>query len=63
MAPSVDAAIIKALDLDSNQTNIASYGGSGFASTFKLSITTNGQVKNYFIKTSSGKNAGVMFRG
>ncbi|CAM1509302.1 Fc.00g030410.m01.CDS01 [Cosmosporella sp. VM-42] len=58
-----DPAILKALDLDPAQTHIASHGGSGFASTFKISSTVNGRPVNYFVKTRSGKDSEVMFRG
>lgn len=63
MGPSVDAAILDALGLDASQTKIASHGGSGFASTFKLSTSVCGRPMNYFVKTGSGKAAEVMFRG
>ena len=63
MAPNVDSAILEALGLDPSITKIATHGGSGFASTFKLSSTVDGKVKNYFVKTGSGKDAGVMFKG
>ena len=36
MAPKIDSAILKALSLDSANTSIASHGGSGFVSTFKI---------------------------
>lgn len=63
MAPTVDPAIIQALGLDAGQTQIASHGGSGFASTFKLSTTVNGEPMNYFVKTGSGSDSEVMFKG
>ena len=63
MAPNVDSAILEALGLDPGTAKIATHGGSGFASTFKLSSTVDGKVKNYFVKTGSGKDAEVMFRG
>ena len=63
MASGVDPAILDALDLDPARTRIASHGGSGFASTFKLSSVKGGQEANYFVKTGTGKDAEVMFRG
>ncbi|KFA53284.1 hypothetical protein S40293_04666 [Stachybotrys chartarum IBT 40293] len=63
MPPSVDPAILEALGLDAAQTKIASHGGSGFSSTFKLSSTVDGHPMNYFVKTASGKASEVMFRG
>ncbi|KAK9798641.1 putative protein-ribulosamine 3-kinase [Seiridium cardinale] len=63
MAPNVDSAILTALGLDPATTNIASHGGSGFASTFKISSTVDGQDKNYFVKTGSGTDSELMFKG
>jgi protein-ribulosamine 3-kinase len=63
MAPNVDPAISEALGLGPDVTKIASHGGSGFSSTFKLSSTLNGQAVNYFVKTGAGKDAETMFRG
>lgn len=63
MAPSVDPAILEALALDPAETKMTSHGGSGFASTFKLSSTVDGQQKNFFVKTGTGSNAEVMFTG
>ncbi|UNI19786.1 Protein-ribulosamine 3-kinase [Purpureocillium takamizusanense] len=62
--PPVDSAILKALNLDAAHTTIATHGGSGFASTFKLSTTVgDGQQRHYFVKTGTGKDAELMFRG
>jgi hypothetical protein len=64
MAPKVDPAIIKALGLDASVTSMTSHsGGSGFASTFKLSTTVDGKPRSYFVKTASGNDSEVMFRG
>lgn len=63
MAPGVDPAILDALGLDPADARIASHGGSGFSSTFKLSATKDGRPVHYFVKTGSGKEAQVMFRG
>ncbi|KAJ8125507.1 hypothetical protein O1611_g8133 [Lasiodiplodia mahajangana] len=63
MASTVDPAIIEALSLDPKTTKLTSHGGSGFASTFKLSSTVNGKEVNYFMKTGTGPDAALMFRG
>lgn len=63
MAPNVDSEILKALGIHGQDAKIASHGGSGFSSTFKLSATVDGQPMNYFVKTGSGKGAEVMFNG
>lgn len=63
MPPSIDSAILTALNLDKNHTTISSAGGSGFSSTFKLSTTKDGQPFDYFVKTSSGEGARIMFEG
>lgn len=60
---SVDSEIIKSLSLDPDQTSITSHGGSGFASTSKISSTVDGQPVKYFVKTGTGKDSEVMFRG
>lgn len=64
MSPKIDPAIIKALSLDVSTTTIASYGGSGFASTFKIaSKTEDGEEKLYFVKMGKGRASEVMFAG
>ncbi|KAJ8107810.1 hypothetical protein ONZ43_g6622 [Nemania bipapillata] len=63
MASRVDSAIIEALGLNPNATKLTSHGGSGFASTFKLSSTVNGKDVNYFVKTGTGQDAKLMFQG
>lgn len=63
MVPSVDPAILDALGLDVSDARIASHGGSGFSSTFQLSATRDGKPVYYFVKTGTGKEAQVMFRG
>ncbi|KAI1333946.1 fructosamine-3-kinase [Xylariaceae sp. FL0016] len=63
MSPTVDTAIIDALGLDPDSTSLASHGGSGFASTFKLSSTVGGKETNYFVKTGTGDDAELMFKG
>lgn len=63
MASKIDSAILEALGLDSSVTKITSHGGSGFASTFKISSTVEGVERNYFVKTGSGANYELMFNG
>ncbi|KAL7918617.1 Ketosamine-3-kinase [Trichoderma austrokoningii] len=63
MPLAIDSAILTALNLDRNHTTISSAGGSGFSSTFKLSTTKDGQPFDYFVKTSSGEAARIMFQG
>lgn len=64
MAPpstAVDPAILDALGLDASRTKMASHGGSGFSSTFKLTTTsTDGESTSYFVKTGASE---LMFRG
>ena len=63
MSPSIDPAIIEALSLDAASTTLASHGGSGFSSTYKLSSRgSNGEEKLYFVKTG-GKGSEAMFAG
>ena len=59
----VDSEILKALGLDAKDASIASHGGSGFASTLKLSAVKDGKPIHYFIKTKSGNGAETMFKG
>ncbi|KAH8175509.1 fructosamine kinase domain-containing protein [Sarocladium implicatum] len=63
MAPKVDPAIIKALGLDASTASLSTSGGSGFASTFKLSTSVEGKPRSFFVKTASGKDSEVMFKG
>ncbi len=63
MSPTVDPAIIEGLGLDPNTTKIATHGGSGFASTYKLSSIVDGKEKNYFVKMGTGPESEVMFKG
>ncbi|KAK7746840.1 hypothetical protein SLS53_002028 [Cytospora paraplurivora] len=63
MAPTVDSAILEALGLDPQNAKQASHGGSSFTSTFKLTGVKDGKEVNYFVKTGTGKEAGVMFEG
>ena len=59
MPPSIDPSILRALHLDAPTTQIASHGGSGFASTFRLTTPTT----SIFVKISPGPAAATMFEG
>ncbi|KAI1201452.1 fructosamine kinase [Nemania serpens] len=63
MSSRIDPAIVEALDLDPSTAKLTSHGGSGFASTFKLTSTKNGKEINYFVKTGTGPDAALMFKG
>ncbi|KAH6851320.1 Fructosamine/Ketosamine-3-kinase [Chaetomium sp. MPI-CAGE-AT-0009] len=63
MLPNIDAAILEALGLEATSSKLVSHGGSGFSSTYKLMATKDGQELTFFIKTGTGPNAEVMFRG
>lgn len=61
----VDPAIVAALGLDPTTTTVHAHGGSGFSSTFKVTGRQIGVAKDvqYFVKTGTGPEAAVMFRG
>ncbi|KAK7417768.1 hypothetical protein QQZ08_011513 [Neonectria magnoliae] len=63
MPTKVDPALLEALSLDPANSEINSHGGSGFSSTYKLSSVVDGKPVNYFVKTGTGKDAEIMFRG
>ncbi|KAK0612800.1 fructosamine kinase [Bombardia bombarda] len=65
MFPSaVDPAILQALGLDAASSKMAPHGGSGFASSFKLTgMTKDGEDRTFFVKTGTGPDADTMFRG
>ncbi|KAK8130130.1 hypothetical protein PG999_002510, partial [Apiospora kogelbergensis] len=78
MGAGVDPALLEALALDPASTQIAPHGGSGFASTFKLTCprgnasdhgkddvnhNNDDKKKNYFVKTGVGAEAELMFKG
>jgi hypothetical protein len=63
MLPNIDAAILEALGLEATSSKLVSHGGSGFSSTYKLMATKDGQQLTFFIKTGTGPDAEVMFRG
>ncbi|EAQ87015.1 hypothetical protein CHGG_08268 [Chaetomium globosum CBS 148.51] len=63
MLPNIEAAILEALGLEATSSKLVSHGGSGFSSTYKLMATKDGQQLTFFIKTGTGPDAEVMFRG
>ncbi|KIW44241.1 uncharacterized protein PV06_05267 [Exophiala oligosperma] len=56
---SIDPAIVRALSLDVGTSKMATHGGSGFSSTFRITTPT----RSMFVKTSSEAGAKVMFEG
>ncbi|KAK3340013.1 Fructosamine/Ketosamine-3-kinase [Lasiosphaeria hispida] len=63
MLPTVDPAILQAMGLEATSSKLVSHGGSGFASTFQLTGARNGEEVAYFVKTGTGEDASIMFRG
>ncbi|KAK1761503.1 fructosamine kinase, partial [Echria macrotheca] len=63
MLPNVDPAILEALGLEATSSKMVSHGGSSFASSFKLTTSKDGQELAFFVKTGTGADAEVMFRG
>lgn len=61
--PELDSAVLIALSLNPTVTTVASHGGSGFSSTFKISTETEDRRKDFFMKTGKDKDAETMFRG
>lgn len=62
----LDPAVVKLLGLDTAATTVTSAGGGGCssASTSKIvSKLQDGTEKAFFMKTGSGKDAKVMFKG
>lgn len=59
----VDPALVEALGLAPSTAKMASHGGSGFASSSKLTGLKDGKEAQFFVKTGSGADAEVMFRG
>ncbi|KAF2397423.1 Ketosamine-3-kinase [Trichodelitschia bisporula] len=62
----LDPAVIELLSLDPEQTTVSSAGGGGCSSASTAKITAklpDGTEKQFFMKTSSGGDAEVMFRG
>ena len=57
-------ALLAALSLNPGTSTVKSHGGSGFASTFKIETETqDGRKEMIFVKTGTGRNAEIMFRG
>ncbi|KAI9697477.1 MAG: hypothetical protein M1820_007812 [Bogoriella megaspora] len=62
----IDPAIAKLLSLDASTTSVSSHGGAGMSSASTLKITTrtsDGEEKQYFMKTGTGNEAEIMFKG
>lgn len=64
MPTKIDPKILAALSLGATTTKISAHGGSGFASTFKLTAKKdNDTEKLYFVKIAQGEGAKIMFEG
>lgn len=63
MATPADPAILEALGLEATDSQLVPHGGSGFASSFKLTATKDGEDVALFVKTGTGPDANVMFQG
>ena len=60
----LDPAIIRAVSLDESVTSVAKHGGSGFATTAKITTKLkDGSQKHFFLKTGQGKESENMFKG
>ena len=59
MPSSIDSSILKALSISPSTATIKSHGGSGFASTSRITTPTT----SYFVKTSSSPGSDIMFQG
>ena len=60
----LDPAVLRALSLSPEKTTIKSHGGSGFATTAKISTPLqDGKEKHFFMKTGRNKEAEIMFKG
>merc|ERR1711939_509090 len=63
MPSSIDPAIVRALatslKIDATSASLSSHGGSGFASTFRITTPQT----TVFVKTSNSAGAAVMFEG
>jgi len=62
----LDPAVIEILSLDPSKTNVSSACGRGSSSASTSKITTtleDGKDKLFFMKTGSGKDAEIMFKG
>jgi hypothetical protein len=62
----LDDNVVELLGLDPDKTSVSSAGAGGFSSTSTSKIVTrdaNGAEKQFFLKSGSGEDAEVMFRG
>jgi hypothetical protein len=62
----IDSAVAKFLEIDPSKTTISAAGGGGCSSASIFKITTmleDGTDQLFFMKTSNGKDAEVMFQG
>jgi len=60
----LDSALVKLLSLDASKTTVSSHGGSSFSSTSKITtVLSDGTTKKFFLKTGTGKDAEIMFKG
>lgn len=60
----LDPVIIRTLSLNESVTSVAKHGGSGFATTAKITTQSeDGGQKHFFLKTGKGKESEVMFKG
>lgn len=63
----LDPAVAHALSLSPDWTaSVSRHGGSGFSTTTKITATMlgdGGRTKVFFMKTASGSDAAIMFRG
>ena len=62
----LDSAIAKLLSLDARRTTVSSGGGVGMSSASTANIMTklqDGSNKKFFMKTASGSEAEIMFKG
>lgn len=58
------SSVIRDLSLDPDTTTVAAHGSSGFNAIAKISTTfEDGTQREFFMKTASGKDAEIMFRG
>ena len=59
MPSQIDPAILRALSISPSSASISTHGGSGFASTYKITTPQT----SIFVKTSNSSGARVMFEG
>ncbi|KAG0131828.1 Fructosamine/Ketosamine-3-kinase [Tuber indicum] len=64
MLRAITPALLAALSLNPGTSTVKHHGGGGFASTFKIETETeDGRKEMVFVKTGTGKDAEIMFRG